>query len=474
MKSTAAHFAYTTTTVTTTFRLSMRRLTCRVFGHRFADHKLTEAPWREKLCSCGESLLRADGTATHVRHNLACFLGGHSYTKIGERSGHCEYICGDCGHPLMFDRETSTYARRERFRKSVRHRCGWFGHVVHEVTERSGLTEYACHCGHSFLLQAKGLTRVRHPLLCVTTGHRIRLLSQRNGQLEFRCRDCGHPFCLADGAGQFQSPSTTELASSARAQGFNWLRLIRFPYHLSFVGVVLGAALIAKGLPASLLPSLLALYLSFNALLYGGLYTLNDILDAESDRRHPRKRNRPIQSGAISRRSAALFAATMAAGGLVSGYALFPAPVFYIYLAVLAINVCYSAVARKIPWLELVFNAAPHPLRFAMGAALAGGIAPYSLLTGIFLLAFGIAATRRLLEKDAQGWQAREVIESYSERDFFLLRLAPFCVVFLQLALDSSIPKTFYVIILAVYAIIVFGVDFLRPVRLFFVELWTK
>jgi hypothetical protein len=279
---------------------------------------------------------------------------------------------------------------------------------------------------------------------------------------------------MADGTRQFQGLSTTEISPSVSARVNNWLRLIRFPYHLSFAGVVLGAALIAKGLPASLLLSLLALYLSFNVLLYGGLYTLNDILDAESDRRHPRKRNRPIQSGAISGRAAALFAATLAAGGLVSGYALFTGAVFSIYLAVLALNVCYSAVARKIPWVEIVFNAGPHPLRFAMGAALAGGTAPYSLLTGIFLLAFGIAATRRLLEKDAQGWQAREVIEVYSERDFFLLRLAPFCAVFLQLALDSSIPKVFYVIILVVYAVIVFGVDYLRPLRLFFVELWTK
>jgi hypothetical protein len=208
MKSAAALITHTTTAVASTFRLPLRRLTCRVFGHRFANHSLTESPGRENLCSCGDSLLRADGAAAHVRHNLACFMGGHSYSKIGERAGHCEYVCRDCGHPLMFERETSPYARQEHFRKFVRHRCGWFGHVVHEVTERGGLTEYACRCGHSFLLQAKGLIKVRHPLLCVMTGHRIRLLARRNGQLEFRCRDCGHPFCLADGTGQFQNPSS--------------------------------------------------------------------------------------------------------------------------------------------------------------------------------------------------------------------------------------------------------------------------
>jgi UbiA prenyltransferase family protein len=474
MKSAEALFAFTTTAVATKFRLPISRLTCRVFGHRFDYHSGTETPGKEARCSCGESLVRADGAPAHVRHNLACFLGGHSYAKTGERADHYEYVCGDCGHPLLFGRETSSYARRERFRKFVRYRCGWFGHLVHEVTERCGFTEYACHCGHSFLLRANGLTKVRHPPRCVMTGHRIRLLARRNEQLEFRCRDCGHPFRMAVGTGRFQSPPTTEPSPSIRERGYNWLRLIRLPYHLSFAGVALGAALIAKGLPASLLLSLLALYVSFNALLYGGLYTLNDIFDAESDRRHPRKRNRPIQSGAISRRAAALFAATLTAGGLLSGYALFTAAVFHIYLAVLALDIFYIAVARKIPWLEIVFNAATHPLRFAMGAALAGGAAPWSLLTSVFLLAFGIAATRRLLEKDAEGWQAREALEHYSDLDFFLLRLAPFCAIFLLLALDSSAPKAFYVIALAVYAVIVFGVDFLRPVRLFFVEFWTR
>lgn len=325
MKSAAALSAYTTTAVAPTSRRRARRLSCRIFGHRVVNRSHTEAAGGERLCSCGESLLRAAGAAVHVRHNLACFLGGHSYTKTGERDRHCEYVCNDCGHPLLFAQETSPHARKEQFRKFVRHRCGWFGHIVHEVTERCGLTEYACHCGHSFLLEAKGLTKVRHPLRCVLTGHRISLLTRRNEQLEFRCRDCGHPFCLADETDQRQSPSATERLSSIGAQGNHWFRLIRFPYHLSFAGVVLGAALIARGLPALLLLSLLALYLSFNVLVYGGLYTLNDILDAESDRRHPGKRNRPVQSGAISQRAAVLFAATaILAGSLFAAAAAGP------------------------------------------------------------------------------------------------------------------------------------------------------
>jgi decaprenyl-phosphate phosphoribosyltransferase len=474
MKSAAALPSYMKIAVATLVRCSLYGMICRILGHRFTNRSRTETAGKERLCSCGACLLRVDGAPLHVRHNLMCFLGSHSYTKLGERNGHCEYLCGDCGHPLLFERGTSPYAQEEHFRKFVRHRCGWFGHVVHVVTERCGLTEYACHCGHSFLLQAAGLKRVRHPLVCVLTGHRISLLTRRDGQWEFRCRDCGHPFCMTDGTDTSTARSATELPPSISAQAKPWLRLIRFRYHLSFIGVVLGAALITKGFPTSLLPALLTLYLSFNVLLYGGLYTLNDILDAESDRQHPRKRERPLQAGAISQRAAVLFAATLTACGLLSGYVLFSTAVFSMFVAVLALNVCYSTVARGVPGLEIVFNAAPHPLRFAMGAALAGGNAPSSLLLSIFLLAFGIAATRRLLEKDLRGWQARKVIEAYSDRAFLLLRWLPFCAVFLQLVLDVSTHKAFFVVVFIVYAGLVFGVDHFRPVRSFFVELWTK
>ena len=455
----------------------VKKSICRVLGHRVINRRFDKSRENSLFCPCGESLLREKGAVAHVRHNLSCFLGGHSYTKTSERDGHCEYICNGCGHPLLFELETSPYAKRQYFHKGVRHRCNLVGHKVHTVGERCGLTEYACHCGHSFLLEAKGKKKVRHPLVCVLTGHRINQLTRRNGHLEFRCRDCGHPFCLARGEEGQIDVSRTKLPDSIsqkRNALSNLLKLIRFRFHLSFAGVVLGAALIARGLPIQWLPSLFVLYLSFNVLLYGGLYTINDIMDAESDRQHPQKRNRPVQSGAISPGGAKLFAATLLAGGLVSGYVLFNTTVFYIYLSVLVFNIGYSVVARKFPWLEIILNAAPHPLRFAMGAALAGGTAPGLLLLGIFFLAFGIAATRRLLEKDVTGWQARKVLESYNERDFFLMRVLPFCAVVLQLAFDTSTPKAFYICILVVYAVFVFGMQFLRPLRSFFVSLWTR
>jgi DNA-directed RNA polymerase subunit RPC12/RpoP len=69
---------------------------------------------------------------------------------------------------------------------------------VHAVVSRQGYIEYACHCGHSFLKRRGSRGRIRHPLICFFTAHRIRFLTRRDGYAEYVCGDCGHPFCFAD------------------------------------------------------------------------------------------------------------------------------------------------------------------------------------------------------------------------------------------------------------------------------------
>jgi DNA-directed RNA polymerase subunit RPC12/RpoP len=60
-----------------------------------------------------------------------------------------------------------------------------------------GLTEYACRCGHPFLLAARGLARVHHPLVCTASGHRVVFVERRDDYREHRCVDCGHTFGVA-------------------------------------------------------------------------------------------------------------------------------------------------------------------------------------------------------------------------------------------------------------------------------------
>lgn len=58
--------------------------------------------------------------------------------------------------------------------------------------------------------------------------------------------------------------------------------------------------------------------------LSSGIYVLNDLVDADADRRHPEKRNRPIASGRIRPGAAAAWCALLVGAGLAGAWALGP------------------------------------------------------------------------------------------------------------------------------------------------------
>jgi hypothetical protein len=175
---------------------ALRRLGCSVWGHAVDNAVLARVPASTRRCRCGADYLAEDGTKTHVRHTLACFLRHHTYVRLSDRDGVHEYVCVRCGHPLVYPSVTDRFAGRTGFAKKVRYACGLFGHRVQPVAERHGFVEYACHCGHSFLKAAEGRRKIRHPLLCFFTAHRIRFLRRRDDYAEYVCDDCGHPFLL--------------------------------------------------------------------------------------------------------------------------------------------------------------------------------------------------------------------------------------------------------------------------------------
>jgi len=174
---------------------------CRVWGHHVDNHTFRRRHGQERSCRCGETYLRTDGSCTRVRHTLSCFLGHHTYVRMADRDRHHEYVCVQCGHPLVFAADRDPYAADRQFKKKVRYLCGLFGHRVHRVTARDGLVEHACHCGHSFLKNEREMDVIRHPMVCVVAGHFVRYVASRAGYSEYVCRNCGHPFCFADPEG---------------------------------------------------------------------------------------------------------------------------------------------------------------------------------------------------------------------------------------------------------------------------------
>ena len=238
------------------------------------------------------------------------------------------------------------------------------------------------------------------------------------------------------------------------------IHLIRFRYHITFFVVILGAVISTNEPFCTLIKPLLITYFSFNILLYGGLYALNDIADIESDRKHPQKKNRPLPSGSISILSAYIFALTFIFLGLGIAFFYLGQNIFLIYLLFIVVNLIYTRIAKKIPYVEILFNGLTYPMRFFLGISLVTNKVPYLFLFAIFLLAFGIAVVRRVIEKRQPGWDARQVLRHYTEEKLIFIQIIAFIFIVITSVIDYPFYTIWYVVVAIIYFIFVFGIYF--------------
>jgi decaprenyl-phosphate phosphoribosyltransferase len=133
------------------------------------------------------------------------------------------------------------------------------------------------------------------------------------------------------------------------------------------------------------------------------VYFVNDVVDAERDRRHPRKRFRPVAAGELPKSHAVALGAACAVGGLIAGLAISEPLLTLAVGAYMGMSFLYSAFLKHIPVVELVFVASGFLLR-VLGGAAATRVPP----SGWFLLvcslgALGVAIAKRYTELTGLG-----------------------------------------------------------------------
>jgi len=146
--------------------------------------------------------------------------------------------------------------------------------------------------------------------------------------------------------------------------------------------------------------------------LAGAVYALNDLIDAERDRAHPVKRNRPIASGKVPPAVAASMSAALTAGSLVGG--AFVSPEFAaVCAAYLILNVAYSFKLKHWPYVDVLCIALGFLFRILAGSYAAGVAASNWLLVCTFLLALFLALGKRKQEM-ARTEGTRPVLDLYN------------------------------------------------------------
>jgi decaprenyl-phosphate phosphoribosyltransferase len=233
--------------------------------------------------------------------------------------------------------------------------------------------------------------------------------------------------------------------------------LLKLRYHLSFAGVVMGALLFAPHVDAELTGRLVLLYVAFNVLLYGGIYTFNDVADREADAAHPRKCRRPVASGRVPVRTALIGALCLVLAGMLMAAWLFPPEIVLASAGAVAINVAYSCGGRNLPCVDILLNSAPHPVRFLLGVLIVDRTPPAGHLAAWLCLAGGVACVRRLIEQDAPGASARSTLAWYSPAGLIAATNVGFAALIALALLDELASPGFYAIVLSGYLLLVIG-----------------
>lgn len=145
-------------------------------------------------------------------------------------------------------------------------------------------------------------------------------------------------------------------------------------------------------------------------------YFLNDLIDVELDRKHPKKRFRPLAAGELSETAAKTIAPLIAVVGIGIGF-LVNWEVGLMVVAYGAAQVAYSLGLKQIVIIDVMTLAGLFILRVAAGAEAVDAHASEWLLLCTGMLAAFLGFTKRRQEAVSElheGTSTRPVLEHYS------------------------------------------------------------
>lgn len=172
-----------------------------------------------------------------------------------------------------------------------------------------------------------------------------------------------------------------------------WVKnlLVFIPVLASHEAGVFGAALMA--------------FAAFS-LTASSVYVINDLLDLEADRAHPRKKTRPFAAGEISASDGIIMSVALLASAFALSALLLPA----IFSAVLALyflgTLAYSLVLKRMLVLDIWTLSGLYTLRILAGSASSGILPSAWLVTFSLFIFFALAAVKRqgeLVDRNTRG-----------------------------------------------------------------------
>lgn len=169
------------------------------------------------------------------------------------------------------------------------------------------------------------------------------------------------------------------------------------------------------------LPAAFAAFVAF-CLTASSVYLINDLVDLQADRTHPRKRARPFASGALPISLGVVLAPVLVVLAVLIALIWTP-PVFLAsLLAYYLVTFAYSFWLKRKALVDVLTLAGLYTARIVAGAAASGvGLSPWMLGFSMFLF-LALAAVKRQAELVQQAPGTKPAARGYEAGDLPLLR----------------------------------------------------
>lgn len=193
-----------------------------------------------------------------------------------------------------------------------------------------------------------------------------------------------------------------------------YFKLFRIKHYVKNVLVFVPLFFSGKMLEVDRLRDVFAGVLCF-CMVSSAVYMINDIRDAEKDRIHPVKKNRPIASGAVTKKQASVLAAVLALLAIsISGFCFGTAAIVLI-ISYLFLNIAYSFGLKNMALLDVCILVSGFLIRILYGGAVAGiKVSNWMYLT-VISASFCFALGKRKNELKRNGEITRNVLSFYTK-----------------------------------------------------------
>ena len=173
------------------------------------------------------------------------------------------------------------------------------------------------------------------------------------------------------------------------------------------------------------------------------VYIFNDLIDIESDKNHPKKKNRPIASGNISIGFAIFLLITLFTLLILTGVKLNFLAIEIIF-SYLAMNLAYSLYLKRIAIIDVFCISIGFVLRVIMGVLVTGLPVSYWIISLTFSLCLLLALGKRQAELNiVNGESIRPSLKKYNKELISSLQSVFVCATIIFYVMYTIFNETF-------------------------------